>query len=578
MPAFMNRVLVILKPLPVVLVSATLVVMPAQKVLSLTASDYFNISYSIEFSEAEIIDNQAFFAQVSGTATCIADLPLTVTEAYTNGRIVARQIETGAEVVLNPSYTLMISPFPDRAGDAVEASVEVTLQFPEGSEPGVYEVFGELIEARVKAVLWLTVTSYLPPTQFLGSIAYKTGDDEPQTPTPLPPGTTDISEYINAHGVLSADVDARSVDLKCIVSLMAGSKLLDKWGRPVRTIKIEPTNTGSDLPEYYHFISKAFVVSPKDATSNPPALISIEYDESLMCDGVNPAALRIFRLDEAWVELGGCVLDENTHTISAPIDRFSVYAVLGHNFPANFILSELKVSPNIVNQAEGVTDITISVHVANTGDLAGLCELFLVINGKVIDIKAVSLSGGEAVDIIFNIPVPEPGYYRLDINGVSGEFVVIEGPAAIIEPVVPGSPESPNTTVTQTVTPAEPPKAEESPVTTTESIVSLPTSTGIKTSDTAMVVTTTGVSSQTATPESPEQTAITTQDNKNPGKNDAGKSVNLWWFPVAMSATCSSIILALFLLGQRRQRKASAIPASEPESLTDDEEIIIDME
>ena len=111
-------------------------------VAALSIDDYFLISYTVEFSKDEIHDNKTFYVTVTGQATCINDLPLTVSEAYVTGYVVARHEESDTEIILNSSYTISISPFPNEEGDVVQASQIVPLKFPEDSIPGTYNVAG----------------------------------------------------------------------------------------------------------------------------------------------------------------------------------------------------------------------------------------------------------------------------------------------------------------------------------------------------------------------------------------------------------------------------------------------------
>ena len=85
-------------------------------------------------------------------------------------RAIGRHAVSGAEVVLNEDYVLTISPFPSYAGETTEETVVVPMSFPPDSEPGTYTVIGELIQARLRLVVWVEVTSQLPSEQVLGTI------------------------------------------------------------------------------------------------------------------------------------------------------------------------------------------------------------------------------------------------------------------------------------------------------------------------------------------------------------------------------------------------------------------------
>ncbi len=72
-------------------------------VAALSIADYFTISYTVEFSSTEVYENQIFQATVTGEAAYISELPLTVSEAYITGSVIARHEDNGAEVILIPA-------------------------------------------------------------------------------------------------------------------------------------------------------------------------------------------------------------------------------------------------------------------------------------------------------------------------------------------------------------------------------------------------------------------------------------------------------------------------------------------
>jgi len=150
---------------------------------AITLGDYFQISYDpVEFSQTEIHGNEVFYATIKGRATCIEDLPSPynmVSEASITSRVVAQHQVSGTSEILNPSYTITIKPFPTKKGDTYTIEKVIPLQFPEGSESGDYNVLGELIEAKAKALLWIDVTSYLPSSQAMGSVTYIAPGGEP---------------------------------------------------------------------------------------------------------------------------------------------------------------------------------------------------------------------------------------------------------------------------------------------------------------------------------------------------------------------------------------------------------------
>jgi len=143
----------------------------------------------VSFNKSEIHGSEAFSATILGRATCIKDLPVTVSEVSITSRVVAKHAVSGTGVTLNSSYTISIKPFPSKKGETAEISQAVPLQFPAQAESGDYNVIGKLVEAKVKVgFAWVEVTGYIPQDQFMGSLKYIAPQSTP-TPTPVPTPT-----------------------------------------------------------------------------------------------------------------------------------------------------------------------------------------------------------------------------------------------------------------------------------------------------------------------------------------------------------------------------------------------------
>jgi hypothetical protein len=143
-------------------------------VLALSIDDYFTYTYSFVFNKTEISGSETFFVTVSGQANCIKDLPVSVSAANITSRIVARHIQTGTEVVLNANYLIRYdSGFPTQKGQSASASVQAPLSFPDSSPAGVYEITGQILEAKISVlVITIDIAGYLPSTQKMGSVNY----------------------------------------------------------------------------------------------------------------------------------------------------------------------------------------------------------------------------------------------------------------------------------------------------------------------------------------------------------------------------------------------------------------------
>ncbi|MFC2022051.1 hypothetical protein ACFLTR_02400, partial [Chloroflexota bacterium] len=137
--------------------------------------EYYTFSFDAQFSKNQVTESESFTATITAGAACIQNFPVSATEASITSRIVAENQANGARVTLNSGYTLTIDDFPSSAGENTSVEIIVPLQFPAGSVSGTYNVIAELVEAKVKAIIWIPVTSYLASEQTAGTITYTAG-------------------------------------------------------------------------------------------------------------------------------------------------------------------------------------------------------------------------------------------------------------------------------------------------------------------------------------------------------------------------------------------------------------------
>ncbi|MFC1981733.1 CARDB domain-containing protein [Chloroflexota bacterium] len=94
--------------------------------------------------------------------------------------------------------------------------------------------------------------------------------------------------------------------------------------------------------------------------------------------------------------------------------------------PAAFTVSSLSISPEEVLVSE---QVTISILVKNIGDLTGSYTLSLKINDSLEATKEVSIGPGASEKVTFTTSKTEPGTYSVNVNGLSGSFMVMAAPA-----------------------------------------------------------------------------------------------------------------------------------------------------
>jgi hypothetical protein len=164
--------------------------------LGINPADYFYLSYDpVTFDKSQVVPGDIFHTTITGKVVCSQDIPLPVNRAEVTMKVVARHATTGDLYDLNPGFTVDIDPFPRQEGETFEINLPLSLQFPPGAAPGEYQVFGQLVEARVRITfVWTDVSNYLPPEQAMGKVSVIAAPAPPGTTTILPPpGTTTIT-------------------------------------------------------------------------------------------------------------------------------------------------------------------------------------------------------------------------------------------------------------------------------------------------------------------------------------------------------------------------------------------------
>jgi len=157
------------------LIAVVLLLSVSLPVAAISLDEYFSLDFSSDFSTTEVTGDETFTVVITGEAVCTQDLPSPyklASQARITGQVVAANEDTGETYTISDPYSLTIDPFPTHAGDTAGDSRTVSLQFPDEAESGTYEITGAVTQAKVKAAVWLTVTEYLPSSQYLGQVVY----------------------------------------------------------------------------------------------------------------------------------------------------------------------------------------------------------------------------------------------------------------------------------------------------------------------------------------------------------------------------------------------------------------------
>ena len=261
-------------------------------------------------------------------------------------------------------------------------------------------------------------------------------------------GVTSVLNSVTQAGRFKEDVTCRSDDRKVKLFIPKDTIGKNRVGSLLSSISIKGMEETPSLPTEYSAVGPVYRLGPDRATFDPPIDMTINYDPSLLPQGVAEKRLFVATFDtfdwstSQWVELESTV-DPEANTITAKIGHFSAIAVLASSRPASFTVTDLSITPPEVISGESVD---VSVIVTNTGDLTGSHEVSLKINDVIVQTEEVTLDGGGSKTISFIVTSDTIGEYNVDISGLPGMFEV-KAP----EPPAPAT----FTTSALTISPAE---------------------------------------------------------------------------------------------------------------------------
>ena len=260
---------------------------------------------------------------------------------------------------------------------------------------------------------------------------YGAGGDNP----PPPSSGGSVTGVTTSGGEFTETTTFTSGDGDLILVIPEGTVGETEDGDRLSRISITKVIGPPAPPEDNDFIGLTYDLEPDGATFDPPITITFTYNPNWIPSGLGPENLDLRYYDEdtkTWVPLDpqDIIIDPNTNTISALISHFTYYGVMVHTAPAEFTVSDLSISPAEFEVAE---KSTISVDVANIGDVSGTTRVTLKLNGVEVTSTLVTLAGHDSQTVSFTTVQGEPGSYKVDIDGLSGTFTV---KPATVKPVV----------------------------------------------------------------------------------------------------------------------------------------------
>lgn len=339
------------------------------------------------------------------------------------------------------------------SGSVGTTSVTYTVVWtpPSGWPTGDYE-----IETKITAVDDQTFTS-TSDTFSLSAASESEGTSSVGGTPSAKPGVTKVKDSISTKGKFLEKVTAKSANRKVSITIPVGTTGVTAGGAPLTEISITEMATPPTPPANSNIIGLTYDLGPDGAHFDPPITLTLTYNPTAIPAGVAVEDLVLaYWNGSEWVELENITVDPDTNTISAPVSHFTAFTVIAHTSPAAFALSDFAVTPSEVADGESVS---ISLTIANTGDLTGSYKATLVI-GNVIQDKTVSLAGHTSQKLTFTATGYTIGINEVNVNGLTGTFTVKATPAPTPTPApapVPTPAPTPTPTPAPVPTPAPTP-------------------------------------------------------------------------------------------------------------------------
>ena len=171
-------------------------------------------------------------------------------------------------------------------------------------------------------------------------------------------------------------------------------------------------------------------ITPNQVKSGNPITISAIVSNNGSEAGTYSVVLRINGMVENIIDLmlSPGATQATTFTVNkdggeyyAEVDGLSGIFIIIPLDPANFTISNLIIAPERAKQGE---NIIISAMVTNNGELPGTYSAALKLKGAIESTEDVDLSPGENRKISFKIAKTTPGFYNVELEGLTGRFVV----------------------------------------------------------------------------------------------------------------------------------------------------------
>jgi parallel beta-helix repeat protein len=237
-------------------------------------------------------------------------------------------------------------------------------------------------------------------------------------------GSVSLLSYLDWQGRTRIKIILVSDDGVLTIVLFSDTLVSNVEGNPLESMGIVTLSTPPPPPGYV-LVGHAYDCLPDEAHFSPDVNMTFAYDEANIPDGVNEQDLVIAYWDGSkWINLPTSI-DTTANTATSDSGHFTPFALLAYTGFTDFSASNLSIQPAEVQPNEAVT---ITLSVANSGDIEGSYNVVLKINGFQETEKSVTVAAGESQDVSFSLAREEAGSYSVDVNGLTGSFTVVAPP------------------------------------------------------------------------------------------------------------------------------------------------------
>jgi len=168
------------------------------------SNEFFEYTVTGFLDKPGVYVDEPFTANLVGRGMCKQDLPMSISTGLITGNIFARHSVTRAEVVLYPGYSWAINNIPIKKGQTFTIGSQISLEFPNESKTGRYDIQIEITNARFRVMgLWINGMSYMSadPIQISSIEVYTTEARGSVTPM-----ATSSTSTLNTLTTLSSSI------------------------------------------------------------------------------------------------------------------------------------------------------------------------------------------------------------------------------------------------------------------------------------------------------------------------------------------------------------------------------------